>query len=231
MKHIFLILLTISFLGCSETDNEKPASKICLDNPLENIEWLKKLINNTDSNGTEVIQYNYKNQTVFSINNCLNCSDNLITVYDCQRNKICEFGGITGLNTCPDFDTEATNKTTLFSDRFCDKGAVISSSLYKELKASPIASLNIEGNCLTITFNILSTQDPIKDVDLIDSGEILESFPVQRKLKFSVEESLTKPTTILATTSFNISNLAKKGETVLLNIDGYNDSIKYTRTF
>lgn len=230
MKYTFLFLFLITFLGCSDTSNEKPSSKICTDDPLENIDWLKDLINNTDSNGLEIIQYDYEQQTVFSINNCLNCADNLITIYDCQKNKVCEFGGIAGLNTCPDFDTEATNKTIIFSDRFCDKGTVISSTLYKDITSSPITSLKIEGNCLEITFSILSTQDRIEDATLVDSGEILESFPVQRRLKFNIKENLTKPTSITVTTSFDISNLAKQGETVRLNIEGYNDSIEYTKT-
>jgi hypothetical protein len=230
MRFTFIFLSLIFFLRCSETnDGNDPSSKTCSENPLSTIDWIKDLINNTDSNGLEIIQYDYKDLTVFSINSCLNCADNLISVYDCQRNKICEFGGITGLNTCPDFDSEANNKTIIFSDRFCEKIAIINTSLYNELEASPITSLKIEGNCLEITFNILSTQDRIDDVALVDSGEILESFPIQRRLKFNVEESLTKPINISSTTSFDISNLAEQGQTVILNIDGYNNSIEYTR--
>ncbi|WP_303317645.1 hypothetical protein Q4Q34_17165 [Flavivirga abyssicola] len=228
MRHTFLFLCLIFFIGCSETDKAQ-TSKLCSDNPLENIDWLKELLNNTDSNGLEIIQYDYKGQTVFSINSCLNCADNLITVYDCKRNKVCEFGGIAGLNTCPDFETEATNKTVIFTDRYCEKGIIISPKLYKELKSSPITSAEINGNCLDITFSILSTQDRIEDVKLVDSGEVLESMPTQRRIKFYIEENLTKPTSMSATTSFDVSNLAEQGETIILNIDGFDTSIEYTR--
>ncbi|GAA3607478.1 hypothetical protein Q4Q39_10535 [Flavivirga amylovorans] len=229
MKYTFLFLLLVSFLGCHETDDGNSSSKICSVDPLENIDWLKELLNNTDSNGLEIIQYDYKGQIVFSINNCLNCADNLIAVYDCERNKVCEFGGIAGLNTCPDFDTEATNKTVIFTDRYCEKGTIVSPKLYKEIKSSPITSAEINGNCLDVTFSILSTQDRIEDVKLVDSGEVLESMPIQRRIKFYIEENLTKPTSISVTTSFDVSNLAEEGETIILNIDGFDTSIEYTR--
>ena len=145
-------------------------------------------------------------------------------------NKVCEFGGIAGLNTCPNFETEATNKVVLFSDRHCEKGTIISPQLYKELQESPISFAKIEQNCLTLTFSILFTQDRIEDVTLVDSGLIMESFPVQRKLKFNIKENLTKPTSIEVSTSFDISNLIELGETVILHIDGYSESIEYTRT-
>ncbi|WP_346883130.1 hypothetical protein [uncultured Algibacter sp.] len=232
MKYFVLFILPISFLlGCNDSDDDSdPSSKTCSENPLENIEWLKELVNNTNANGLEIIQYDYKVQTVFSINSCLGCSDNLIIIYDCEKNKVCKFGGISGLNSCPDFDTEAKNETLLFSTRNCDKGTIISPKLYKALKTSPITSVKIEGDCLLITFNILSSQNNINDTTLIDSGEILESSPVQRRLKFNIKENRTRPTSVIATTSFNISNLANEDETITLIIDGFDHSIDYTRS-
>jgi len=236
MKLIYLLLPIVLFLSCEE---EQDPVKNCDDNPLENIDWLKKLVdteNNTDaenSNGLEITQYTYKKQTTFLINNCVNCADNLTILYDCEQNKLCEFGGIAGVNTCPDFEKEATNKTVLFPKpvgfKNCEKGTIISAKLYEITKSTPVTALEIENNCLKITFNILSTQDRIEDVTLVDSGQILESFPAQRRLKFSVKENLTKPTTVEATTSFDISKLAEQGETIILNIDGFKDPIKFTR--
>lgn len=229
MKYNLLFLFFVIFFGCSDTDAEGLALKTCSDTPLETIDWLKDLINNTNSNGLEIVQYTYQEQTVFSINNCLNCADNLIVVYDCKKNKVCEFGGIAGLNTCSDFDTKATNQTVIFTQGFCEKNTIIDASLYKNLASSPVNTLKIEGNCLEITFNILSTQDRIEDVTLVDSGVVQESAPVQRRLKFNLEENLTKPSSFIVTTTFDISNLAELGETVILNIEGYQGALKYTR--
>ena len=47
---------------------------------------------------------------------CNGCADNLTTVYNCEGNVICEFGGIAGLNTCPDFDKNSTNKTIIYEN-------------------------------------------------------------------------------------------------------------------
>ena len=110
----FLILLCAIF-AC----DPEPDLKDCSENPTENIKWLKELIekenNTTDSNGLEIVQYNYKDQTVFLVEDCIkNCSDGLAIVYDCEQNVLCEFGGIAGLNTCPDFEDNATEKRFYF---------------------------------------------------------------------------------------------------------------------
>ncbi len=238
MKQIIFFLYLALCFSC-ENNDEQP-STTCTEKPLENIQWLKELVDKeleqgTSSSGLEIIQYNYKKQTVFSINSCINCADNLITTYNCDKNKVCESGGIAGLNTCPNFDTEATNKALLFTTRTsvngskCEKVTIISPELYSTINVSSITSAEIEEDCLKITFNILSTQDKIKDVMLVDSGAILESNPIQRKLKFNIKENLTKPTSISETTSFDISNLAEPDETIILNIDGYDKQITYNR--
>jgi len=119
MKFICALFSIMLFFSCEED----PLIKDCSDNPLENIDWLKSLVdteNNTDmenSNGLEITQYTYEKQTAFLINNCINCSDNLTILYDCDQNKLCEFGGIVGVNTCPDFEQEASDKKILFTTR------------------------------------------------------------------------------------------------------------------
>ncbi len=212
----------------------------CSDNPLEEISVLKQLVANEEaqdpgeSNGLEIIQYTYQNQIVYLVNDCINnCADALTVVYDCDENIICEFGGIVGLNTCPDFETEATNSKVLFSTRSggdkCDKKVIVSKELFDNSKTDVIENAVINGDCLDITFSLLSTQDRIDDVDLIDSGAILESFPIQRNLKFTIKENFTKPTVVKATTSFDISFLVNPGETVILNLENFETPIRYTR--
>ena len=64
----------------------------------------------------QIIQYDYKNETVFLIDSCNGCNDNLTIIYNCKGEIICEFGGIAGLNTCPDFEKQANNKRVLWEN-------------------------------------------------------------------------------------------------------------------
>ena len=53
---------------------------------------------------------------VFLIENCFQCADALSIVYDCKANIVCEFGGIDGRNTCPNFDQNKTNEKILYDN-------------------------------------------------------------------------------------------------------------------
>jgi hypothetical protein len=87
---------------------------------LEDILWLKEKKHYLEVNmglaGWQIIRYKYKGAYVFWIDPCYRCADNLITVYNCNGEAICEFGGIDGRNTCIDFETEATDSTMLIDN-------------------------------------------------------------------------------------------------------------------
>lgn len=78
--------------------------------------WLQTIIQNANQNTSkaEVIRYRYNNQTVYYINTCLDCADSMAQVYTCAGDVICQFGGIAGLNTCPDFADKATGKKVIW---------------------------------------------------------------------------------------------------------------------
>ncbi len=107
-------------LACSACNKQQDLTKvdICtIENPLESIDWLK------DIHGVfqftlppykrQIIQYVYKDECVFLIDDCHNCPNGLNIVYDAEQNVICEFGGIAEVNTCPDFETEALESVIL----------------------------------------------------------------------------------------------------------------------
>lgn len=84
----------------------------------ENTEWLQEIIDNTEQSGQkgEVIRYYYHGQRVYYVNTCIDCADSMAQVYTCSGNVICQFGGIAGLNTCPDFEDTATHKKVLWQN-------------------------------------------------------------------------------------------------------------------
>jgi len=110
-----LAMFFILLISCNTDDNGQNCDT---DNPLEEISWLKEIKFVMEANmkmtGSQIIRYKYKGEYVFLVNTCYNCMDGLISVYDCDGEVICEFGGFAGLNTCPDFESEATDSTMLF---------------------------------------------------------------------------------------------------------------------
>jgi hypothetical protein len=73
--------------------------------PLQELELLKNLTNKPgNAPKKEIYLYDYKGVKVFLIDKCVNCPDGVAEVNDCDGNIICIFGGISEMNTCPDFD-------------------------------------------------------------------------------------------------------------------------------
>lgn len=106
---LLLILVVCAADRCREATRQgEPQTTNC--NPDGTLPaWLSELIKSGPaSNKSIIIQYKYTGQAVFSVNMCLDCADAMTVVYDCDQNVVCQFGGIAGLNTCPDFEQNAT---------------------------------------------------------------------------------------------------------------------------
>lgn len=91
----------------------------CIDDPLIEYQWLADIKfvfeANQSASGEQIIQYIYNDECVY-LTGTEECCDNLIEVYNTQGEIICEFSGIAGLDTCPDFFDLATNRRVLFND-------------------------------------------------------------------------------------------------------------------
>jgi hypothetical protein len=118
MKSFLLVLCFSIFISCSNTSDENLTCNV--NNPLEEISWLQQIKTNFEQSASatkkQIIQYTYNEESVFLIDFCNGCADNLTTVYNCTGDVICEFGGIAGLNTCTDFNEIATNKIILWGN-------------------------------------------------------------------------------------------------------------------
>lgn len=120
MKALFCFF-TVMFLTSCPSDFDSLENNTCnVEDPISNLVWLKEIKDNLEQSASatkkQIIQYSYKNETVFLVDICYNCADNLTTLYNCSGAVICEFGGIAGINTCPDFDKEATDKFILWEN-------------------------------------------------------------------------------------------------------------------
>lgn len=117
---IHIILFTLLFSLAPSCEYITVADKPCnVEDPLKDLEWLKEIKTAMELNmgaaGSQIIQYTYNDSTVFWVDICAGCADNMIVVYNCKGDEVCKFGGIAGFNTCPDFEENATDKTLLFS--------------------------------------------------------------------------------------------------------------------
>ncbi len=111
-----IAVFCISFLAC---DDNTGIEQICkTDKPLEDIEWLENAKNYfvSSQNKDRITQYDYNNEIVFFVEDCYDCADAMGIVYNCEQETLCQFGGIAGFNTCPDFDSLATNAIILYVD-------------------------------------------------------------------------------------------------------------------
>ena len=112
---MMVLLLT---LACS-SDNQDNL-ECDFENPFEKLEWLNDIKESFEIRmsiaGAQIIQYNYQGEIVFLIDDCYQCADGMTQVYNCQGDVICEFGGILGRNTCPDFHETATDRKMLFNN-------------------------------------------------------------------------------------------------------------------
>jgi len=248
MMKLNYVLLLVSMLLLSCTENEETTSQNCTENPLENIDWLSELVRNealiNRVGSIRITQYTFNNQIAFLIDDCIGegCITNQATLFDCDQNILCEFGGIDQATTCPNFETEATNPVQLFPElrnSLCDKDVIINNTLFNTIEASSIVSAEITGDCLSLSFfHAPECSDRIENVALIDAGFVLESFPIQRNLKFNISpfqqptesQNLLCDALSLSTTSFDISSLSEGYEEVILTIEGLPESVVYRTT-
>ena len=118
-KNSIYIIISLSLLfSCETKDNIN--SQCDTDDPFTDIEWLGEIKQVFELRmgmaGAQIIRYQYNGDYVFWVDPCYNCPDGIISIYNCQGEVICEFGGIDGRNTCPCFHNSATDSTMLFNN-------------------------------------------------------------------------------------------------------------------
>lgn len=224
-------LYLFAFILLLSCNNQEELPKICnVDKPIENLEWLKEIKTNlekvTTINKSSIVQYSYKNDTVFLINSCENCADAISTVYNCKGEKICEFGGVAGLNTCADFDATKTNKKVIWQNY---NQVIIDKTLFKAVNTQyyQITDAKIDGNFLTITISSGGCSGDSWIVNLVDSGDIAKSNPVQRFAKIQLINQEACLAQITKSFTFDITKLKANYNTLILNINKWNTPLKY----
>ena len=107
------VAILIAFVACNTEMNdlaEAQSQRVCgcPDNT-----WLKNMIDALAANTMQqakITRYWYHNETVYLVDSCIGCADAMQILYSCSGEQRCTFGGIAGLDTCPDFAEQATRK-------------------------------------------------------------------------------------------------------------------------
>lgn len=110
---ISTLFAMIALISCSKNNS-------CdVSNPLSDLDWLEQMVDNfkQDNVNQRVGYYIYNNKDVYLVEDCLDiCADFLTIAYNCEGESICEFGGIDGRNTCPDFEANAVLQEILYEE-------------------------------------------------------------------------------------------------------------------
>ena len=118
------ILILLFAFALTQCDKNEVDPEVCTDS--ENKDWYANLINQYNTTPMDnwgvppkvkIYSYTYNGQKVIAVNIIEpTCCDMMDVVYDCSGNVICQFGGIAGLNTCPDFADTAIDKKLIFKN-------------------------------------------------------------------------------------------------------------------
>jgi hypothetical protein len=98
---ILMFLLLFIVPGCNKKDDTPPLPPPCacgIENPQENLEWLKNDLER--SFYTEVYSIQYKANEYIGIFEHPSVRDGGIGIYNCQGEMFCEYIGIAGWWTC-----------------------------------------------------------------------------------------------------------------------------------
>lgn len=94
MKSIFVLLLSLLVISCTNDDDLPVISACNVGNPIEELSWLKEEIERRKTNPTVDSRYCYivqaisNNTTVFVYEDCNPLVDKIFTIYDCSGELI-----------------------------------------------------------------------------------------------------------------------------------------------
>lgn len=125
-------------------------------------------------------------------------------------------------NACEDDTPTSTN---------CDDLIEISPNRYQAGASNnyTISQVSIVENCMEITYSSSGCSGNSWEASLLDAGEVLESFPIQRRIKMILNNEEACQAIFTKTTSFDLSPIQTENYTeIMLNLDGYSEQIRYS---
>jgi hypothetical protein len=122
-----------------------------------------------------------------------------------------------------------SENNAITNDGYLNFQVIVDENLYANAPDDPleVIDLSIVNDSLKINFSSGGCDGSSWDVKLIDSGAILESFPVQRNLRLSLKNEELCKAIVFKEMTFDISKLQVEGSKIQLNVTNSNKSILY----
>ncbi|MCD2260228.1 hypothetical protein [Psychroserpens luteolus] len=112
----------------------------------------------------------------------------------------------------------------------CDQVAVIDNGFYQSAESNvyTLTGVEVNGDCLTISLSASGCDGSTWSMVLVDSGDVSESLPEQRSLKFVFSNTETCLAVFGQERSFDLRPLQVEGSNeVILNIEDFPEPITY----
>ena len=111
----------------------------------------------------------------------------------------------------------------------CDDPVIVDTDLYNTAPADEFQyqSAEIDGNCLKMVVRYGGGCE-IVDFQLYDAAAIMESFPIQRNIRLSLEDNDNCKALVTQELMYDLTPLQVEGySTIILNLQGYSESLTY----
>lgn len=132
--------------------------------------------------------------------------------------------------SCGSDDEGNANNNDLNDYTICDFMTIESANLYENAPNDDliINSITLIDDCMIFEFSAGGCDGSTWEVQLIDSGQILESFPIQRNLRLSLNNQEDCEAFVTKSLSFDIANLQDDGNNqVVFNVDNFESQVLY----
>lgn len=112
----FILLLAVSGTGC---EHEETISACGVKDPIENLEWLRDLKNNSEGNAeissAEIVLYKWNDKDYIYFQKTINLAQDFPnSIFDCSGNLQFQCGGNQPVDNCSVFFAEAEKIATLW---------------------------------------------------------------------------------------------------------------------
>lgn len=114
--------------------------------------------------------------------------------------------------------------------QFCDELVIINNDQYQNMQSDFYSLVNatITNNCLEVTISASGCSGESWEMSLVDSGDIPESMPPQRYLKFVLVNNEACLAVFSRTISFDLTPLEIQGlNEITLNIEDFPEALSY----
>jgi hypothetical protein len=114
--------------------------------------------------------------------------------------------------------------------QFCDELVIIDNNQYQNIESDFYSLVNVttNSNCLEVTISASGCSGESWEMILVDSGDIAESMPPQRYLKFASVNNEACLAVFSRTVSFDLTALEIQGNNeITLNIEDFPEPLSY----